>query len=130
MQKQEQGKETVDCYNCTGSKSHSMCGMAMSGCTLCETHGTGHGDLFVEYSKMAVKIGDEMFTPPNYSCLQCEDTKKTSRQIYDKDMVDNGCSDPCFRMPWVDVACWKCCEEQSDKDLKVAKDKHYASKKR
>jgi hypothetical protein len=124
-------KGTVACYNClSGKKVRRMCGMIMAGCTLCETYGQGFGRLSAEYRYKEVKIGDEVFTPPAYECVHCQDTKKGRRQIFDKDLINEGCSDRCINMPWVPVACAGCCKEQSDKDYEAAKEKHFASKKK
>jgi hypothetical protein len=118
-------KGTVSCYNCSGKKMQVMCGMPMLGCILCETYGKGFGLLNEEYCYKEVKIGDAIFTPPAYKCVHCEDTKKGSRQIFDKALIDEGCSDSCYLMPYVPVTCPACCKEQSDKDYEIAEKKYF-----
>lgn len=121
---------TVDCYNCTGAKMHTMCGFPMPGCVLCETHGQGHGELFQDFSKITVQIGTETFVPPDYSCLMCKDSKVASRQIWDEDLVDDGFSDHgAHNMPQVEVACWKCCPEKADIEFKLAETNYFNKKK-
>lgn len=112
----------VDCYNCTGAKMFYECGVAMPGCTLCRTHGDRWGKLLSQFSKHLITITNtngktETFTPPSYSCLQCKDTKKSTYQIWDKNLaklepieIDGNAR----LMPKVEISCHKCMKTQYD----------------
>ncbi len=122
----------VDCYNCTGSNTRSMCGMPMLGCLLCQTHGKGFGSLLQEYRnkpvEIATKNGIIKFTPPAYSCLTCKDSKRKKMMVYDKDKLDNGCSDACHNMPMFEVACYACCGDAHHTELEEAKAAYFCGR--
>jgi hypothetical protein len=138
-EKESTESKFVSCYNCTGKRMHSMCGMPMSGCVLCEKYGKGWGKLLRKYSTEKITITHdrnqtgkprtETFTPPAFKCLWCEDSKKTKQQIWDDSKADKGCSDGgAHNMPRVEVACHKCCPEAYEKEYSEAKKRYFSGR--
>jgi hypothetical protein len=122
------------CYNCTGANMRSTCGFPMFGCVLCKTYGDGKGNLLEEYYNEEVKITvgktEQVFTPPNYKCLECKDSFVVMYEIYDEDCVDDGCSDPCAFMPKVKARCEECNPECNIPTRTEQKDRYFECKKK
>lgn len=119
----------VDCYNCRGSNTRTMCGFPQFGCELCEMCGDGHGHIYSKYRTVPITVGNQIFTPPTYSCLSCKDTKKAMYSIWDPTLMDNRWSDHgAHNMPKVEIACRACSGPEHEVEYKNAKLTYFMSK--
>lgn len=125
---QDQGCIYTMCYGCRGANESSECGYPTWGCLLCETYGDRHGNLRLEYRHKEIVIGGQTFSPPQYTCLYCKDSKVYDYQIYIDSLIDDGWSDGgMHNMPIVQVACHSCCNTEHEKQYDKAKLKVLAS---
>jgi len=119
----------VDCYNCCGGNTRTECGLPLFGCELCEMCGDGKGHIYSKYRSIPITIGNQIFTPPTYSCLWCKDTKKATYSIWDPDLVNSSWSDHgAHNMPQVMVACRACMEKEHQVEYENAKTNYFNSK--
>ena len=111
----------VDCYNCRGANTRLMCGFAMYGCDLCKTYGDGSGHIYSKFRNIEVVINGKKYVPPAFSCLECQDTKKSKYTIWDSTLANDRWSDyGAHNMPKVTVACRRCEWTKHESELKDA----------
>ncbi|AYV77808.1 MAG: hypothetical protein Edafosvirus1_139 [Edafosvirus sp.] len=136
-------KEYVDCYNCSGSKMMYECGLPATGimvnCKLCKNFGNYRGKILKQYSNMPIIIQDGnkyiSFTPPSFNCIWCNDSKKVMEKVWDDEIANTDeakrCSDNGFHlMPKFTVACDHCMPNEHKAELEEVKNEYFASKKK
>lgn len=119
----EDDPNMTPCYNCNGAKTDFMCSMPIMGCVLCRTYGDGEGNMLKKYRYRELEIEGIKLSPPMVTCIWCNDSKKIERNIWDHRMIDDeDQSDFAERyMPLVILPCFKCQNDQYEKDLAEVK---------
>lgn len=126
---QQKGQYTA-CYNCTGHKTFFECGVPIYGCALCKKYGNSFGEMLQQYRYVSVKINGIKYTPPKYTCLECQDTKQYYYRFCDEDLYDLSWSDSGYHnWPKPQLACCQCCKEQHEKELVKIKEEYINLKK-